>query len=219
MERDLRELLIDGSRELGIELTDEALGCFSIYFSLLQTWGSRINLTSRLRGREIVVHHFLDSLAGFEFLAASPASRLVDLGSGAGLPAFPLKFALPKLQATLIESVRKKVAFCDQVIRETHITGTTAIWGRGEELRHRPEHHGTYDWVISRALGDSADIVALGLPFLSPQGKMLLYKGAPSDSELLKLKELCSDVGATWHLHSIRVPHLQESRSLIVVRT
>ena len=219
MDRDLREILVDGSRAMGIEISEESVVCFSTYLSLLQTWGGKINLTSRLRGREIVIHHFLDSLAGIEFLSSSPASRVVDLGAGAGLPAFPLKFALPKLQVTLVESVRKKVAFCDQVIRETGLTGITAIWGRAEELGNLPEHHGAYDWVISRALGDSADVVALGLPFLSPGGKILLYKGAPSESELQKLGEFCSDIGASWQLYPKRVPHLEESRSLIVVRT
>jgi 16S rRNA (guanine527-N7)-methyltransferase len=219
VERDLRELLIDGSRSMGIDLTEEALGRFSIYFSLLQAWGQRINLTSRLQGREIVVHHFLDSLAGFGFLSSSHASRVVDLGSGAGLPAFPLKFALPILQVTLIESVRKKVAFCAQVIRETHLAGITAARGRAEELGNRPEHHGAYDWVLSRALGDSAQVVELGLPFLSPGGQLLLYKGVPSESELRRLGELCFSIGATWKLKSISVPHLEENRSLIVVRT
>lgn len=219
MDRELREILVAGSTALGVVLSDAAVERFSVYLSLLQTWGKKINLTTRIQGREIVIHHFLDSLAGCGLLSAAPEARIVDLGAGAGLPAIPLKFAIPQLSVTLVESVRKKVSFCQEVIRATGIRDISAVWGRGEELGTRPEHHGVYACAVSRALGQSADVVRLSLPFLEPGGRVILYKGAPGGDELRGLEALCSRIGATWESRSINVPYLDEARSLLIVST
>jgi 16S rRNA (guanine527-N7)-methyltransferase len=219
MDEALRTLLVEGAAALGLGLDPEAVGRFATYHGLLQLWGRKINLTTRLGDREIVVHHFLDSLAGAPLLRSAAASRLVDLGSGAGLPGIPLRFALPGLSVTLVESVRKKVAFCSQVAVATGIGGIEAVWGRGEELAARPGYRGSFDWATSRAVGKSADIVRLALPFLAPGGRVLLYKGAPDDAELRDLDALCATIGARWERHPAIVPHLDESRTLLVVET
>jgi len=218
MDRDVRELLVDGASRMEITLSEEAVSRFSIYLALLQTWGSKINLTSRLRGKEVVTHHFLDSLAGMRFLSSMPEAHVIDLGAGAGFPSIPLKFVLPRVSFTLVESVRKKVSFCQQVIRDTRIAGVEVLWGRGEELGRRPEHQGRYDWAISRALGTSSDVVKLGIPFLATGGRVLLFKAEPDDDELRQLDLLSARIGAVWELHSVRVPYLEEARSLILVR-
>jgi len=219
VDRELREILVTGSSALGISLSEEALVRFAAYLSLLQAWGRKINLTARIESREIVIHHFLDSLAGFGILSSTPEARLVDLGAGAGLPSIPLKIALPRLRIVLVESVRKKVSFCQEVIRATKVQGITAVWGRGEELGLNPEHRAGYDWAVSRALGPSADVVRLSLPFLAPGGRVLLYKGDPGPEELGRLDVLCSEIGACWESRTISVPYLEEARALVVVST
>ena len=145
MEQTARDLLVEGMRRMDLALSGEALARFDTYLALLQRWGSRINLTARLGSREIVTHHFLDSLAGVGLLAESTQARVIDIGCGAGLPSLPLKFALPELRVTLVDSVRKKIAFCEEVIRETNLTEATAVWGRVEELAKTPEHRAAHD--------------------------------------------------------------------------
>ncbi len=213
-----RELLVSGAAGLGVELTDDALERFSAYLALLQVWGKKINLTTRLEASEAIVYHFLDSLAGAAILSGAPTARVVDLGAGAGLPALPLKFALPGLRLLLVESVRKKVAFCQEAIRATGVTGVEAIWGRGEEFGASPKHHRGYDWAVSRALGASADVARLALPFLAPGGRLLLYKGEPDLRELQELESFCREGGGSWELRKVNVPHLKAARSLIVVK-
>jgi hypothetical protein len=90
-----------------VALDDDAVNRFSSYLGLLQLWGKKISLTTRLEATEVIVYHFLDSLAGVPILTATPSAHVVDLGAGAGLPALPLKFALPGLRVVLVESVRK----------------------------------------------------------------------------------------------------------------
>lgn len=219
MDEGLRRILVEGAADLGVAVDEEAVGRFSTYLSLLQLWGRKINLTTRLEGREVVVHHFLDSLSGAPELPPSGQIRIVDLGSGAGLPGIPLKFVLPRVCVTLVESVRKKVAFCNQVIAATHSAAIEAVWGRGEELANQQNHRGSYDWAVSRAVGQSADVVRLALPFLAPGGKILLYKGAPAAAELRGLGECCAAIGARWEGRPVVVPHLSETRTLLIVST
>ena len=212
-----RDILVAGASAIGVTLDAAALERFSIYMALLQRWGKKINLTTRLESNEIVVYHFLDSLVGVPILQAAAADRVVDLGAGAGLPALPLKFALPGLRMLLVESVRKKVAFCQEVIRAAGASEIEALWGRGEDLGARPDHRGAYDWAVSRALGASADVARLALPFLAPGGRILLYKGEPDSEELQALEAFCTQKRATWELRQVAVPHLDAARSLIIV--
>jgi 16S rRNA (guanine527-N7)-methyltransferase len=213
----LRVILVDGAARMGIELSAEAVDRFATLLSLLQVWGRKINLTTRLEEEEVVVHHFLDSLAGAPFLSAEPEARIIDLGAGAGFPSFPLKFALPRLRITMIESVRKKVSFCREVIRATGSTDIEAVCARGEELGREQRHRGAYDWAVSRALGSSADVLRLAQPFMSHGGHVMVYKGSPERGELEDLSAACGEMGATWRIHGVDVPHLQARRSLIVV--
>lgn len=212
-----RELLVTGASSLGVTLDDTAVERFSAFMILLQLWGKKINLTTRLESTEVILYHFLDSLAGVPILEMSPAARVVDLGAGAGLPSLPLKFALPELSVLLVESVRKKIAFCQEVIRAVGVTGIKAIWSRGENLGVRPDHHRAYDWAVSRALGSSAEVARLALPFLAPGGRILLYKGEPDSGELQALDAFCTEKGGAWELHQVLVPHLKAARSLIII--
>lgn len=218
MDASLKELLVTGAAGMGVTLDDGAVMRFSKYLKLLQEWGSKINLTSRLTGEEIVIYHFLDSLAGAPIVMSSPCGPMVDLGAGAGLPSLPLKFVIPDLRLQIVESVRKKVAFCQQVIRSTEIDGAEAVWGRGEELGIRSEHHHKYRWVVSRALGRATEVAQMALPFLAPGGSVLLYKGEPEAAELRDLELFSDRNGGSLEMRSVSIPHLKGSRSLIVVR-
>lgn len=202
---------------MGVGLEAAAVARFAAYLALLQLWGKKINLTTRLETSEVILYHFLDSLAGAPLLEASPAARVVDLGAGAGFPSLPLKFALPELRVLLVESVRKKVAFCQEVIRAAGVTKIEALWGRGEELGARSDHHRAYDWAVSRALGSSAEVAKLALPFLKPGGRLLLYKGEPDSAELQALDAFCTEQGGAWEQRKVSIPGLKAARSLIIV--
>lgn len=217
MNAELRTLLVEGAAGLGLSLDEEAVQRFSNYLDLLQTWGRKINLTARLDDREIIIYHFLDSLAAAPILAAGPAIRLIDLGAGAGFPALPLKFVLPDLSVVLVDSVRKKIAFCQEVLRSANLAGVDAVWGRGEELGTLPEHRGTYRCAVSRALGQSADVAKLALPFLAPGGRILLYKGEPGADEMKSLEAFCKRNRATLHSHPVKIPFLDGARTLLVI--
>lgn len=217
MNSELADLLREGAAALGITLDREALERFSIYLDILRHWGARINLTSRLEPREIVVHHFLDSLSGARHLGTPEGKRIVDIGSGAGLPGIPLSIALPGLRVLVVDGSRKKTAFCGEVLRAARLAHAEAECGRVEEAGFLRKYGRSFDWAVSRAVGGAAAMTRLALPLLVPSGKVLLYKGAPDAAELDELDVCCRNEGAAWSSIEIHVPFLDATRTHIIV--
>jgi 16S rRNA (guanine527-N7)-methyltransferase len=171
---DFEKTLLAGAASLGVPLAGEQAGRFLLYARLLQKWGSRINLTSRLEPEEIISLHFLDSLA--LLLTSSPPAAgalLADIGSGAGFPGIPLSIARPDLPVTLVESSRKKAAFCSEV---THRLGLDRILVRSARAEDLVD--GTpFDWVVSRATAPMERLLSLADPLLRPGGRLAAWKG------------------------------------------
>jgi 16S rRNA (guanine527-N7)-methyltransferase len=213
-----RELLARGAAETGVTLDNLGEDRFSLYAELLQRWGRKMNLTSRLETKEIVTTHFLDSLAALPLLAGASGTALVDIGSGAGFPSLPLKICLPRLSVVLVESAHKKVSFCREVIRRLDLAGATVVEGRGEEASGREDLAGAFDWAVVRAVGEAAKMARIAFPFLRPGGTLILYKGIPGEEELLSLKEESALLGAEFTLRPVQVPSLDAHRTLVLVR-
>ena len=190
-------LLIEGADQIGIK--DIRTDLFLSYVDLLRRWGRRINLSSVLTDREIIIKHLIDSLTVAEFMP--PGSRVIDIGTGAGFPGIPLYIYDPSLNLTLLESVGKKVAFLKDVKRSLGLNGIDIHHGRAEEVDRGMG--GAFDRITSRALGSVSSVVALGTPYLDIGGEMVIMKGPrgkkewknyanryPEDTELLLTKEL-----------------------------
>ena len=142
MDEPLRELLFDGAASLGVTLDTVAMERFSTYLVLLQLWGKKINLTTRLGSEEVIVYHFLDSLAGAPVLAESPAARIVDLGAGAGFPALPLKIHAAGTAGAARGERPEKSGFLPGGDTAAGAAGIEAMLGQGRgHLGVRSEHH------------------------------------------------------------------------------
>lgn len=190
------QLLREGAEQIGIKNIRADL--FLSYVDLLRKWGRRINLSSVLTDREIIIKHLIDSLTVAEFMP--PGSKVIDIGTGAGFPGIPLSIYDPSLNVTLLESVGKKVAFLKDVKRSLGLGGIDIRHGRAEEIDR--EMRGDFDRVTFRALGSIGAIVPLGTPYLDIEGEMVIMKGPrgkkewedyanryPQDMELLLTKE------------------------------
>jgi len=157
-----------------------------IYSDLLRKWNQAYNLTSIVDPNEILVKHFEDSLRLVSYLPKT--GKVLDVGTGAGFPGIPLKMALPGLDVTLLDSKRKKILFCETVIRELKMDGIRAIQGRIEGL-----DCSSYDVIVSRATFKAEEFFKILAPFLGKNKKMLLMKG-PSWEEEMKHLSLKVDV-------------------------
>jgi len=215
MDASLREKLAAGIGGLGYALGEREAAMFAAYIELLQRWGKKMNLTSRLASEEIVVYHFLDSLALLPFLAEE--GRLLDMGAGAGFPALPLKILFPRIEVTLVDSSHKKASFCREVIRRLGLEGARVIEGRGEDLAEDPSLRGFFDWAVARALGSSIYAARICLPFVREGGSVILMKGHASEKEVLSLEREIGEEGVSVSRHNLAVPFLEAARNLILV--
>ncbi len=170
----LRRTLIDGAAAFGLGLTDEQADACLAYLVELEKWNRKINLTAIRGEREIITKHFIDSFSYLKGFNPRPGMALLDMGSGAGFPALPIKIAVPALLVIMVESVRKKGTFLRHVIRTLRLEGVEVLEARTGAL---PEHHARYDVVTARAFADMGTALQEGSLFLKPGGFMILSRG------------------------------------------
>jgi 16S rRNA (guanine527-N7)-methyltransferase len=174
---------------LGIELSPAQLAQLDQLGAALREANQRINLTSIIDPAEIETRHFLDSLSAalplLERLRAGEPLRLVDVGSGGGMPGLPLKIAFSKLRLVLVESVGKKADFLRQAVEQLHLADVEILAERAETAARGERHRDAYNWATARALGPLPVVVELCAPFLSPGGLLVAQRSGDLDADLL----------------------------------
>ena len=170
-----REILRTGAEELGVALTVERINSLFIYLAELKKWNRKINLTAITEDRDMVIKHVLDSLSYLKGFTPAPGLRLLDMGSGAGFPALPLKIAFPEIAVTLVDSAKKKASFLRHIMRTLKLTGAEIIDKRTEELPG--SLYAVFDVVTARAFTDMEKALSSGVPFLKEGGLMVLSRG------------------------------------------
>lgn len=192
---------------MGVVLTKAVSAKLTAYLALLSKWNRVYNLTAIRDDAKLVSHHLLDSLAVLPHL---PGGRLLDVGSGAGLPGIPLAIAEPQRQVTVLDSNHKKGAFLLQAVAELELGNVDVAMERIES--HRPPQ--SYEVVISRAFSDLADFVKLAGPSANAGGILVAMKGVYPHDEIARLS-------AEWKVEKViplRVPQLEAARHLLFLR-
>jgi len=174
--------LVDLLAALGIALDVAVLERLEWLGQELLRWNRTHNLTAITDPAEVREKHLVDALTLLPLLA--DAGRLLDLGSGSGFPALPLKIARPDLDIVSVDSVGKKVAFQRHVARALRLSGFSAVHGRAEDLPVMPGYAGSFDIVTARALGSLPLLARLASPCLAPGGRLIAMKGAEGLAEL-----------------------------------
>jgi 16S rRNA (guanine527-N7)-methyltransferase len=179
------ELLTAGAASLGLALNGDQIAAFSAYLQEILRWSARMSLTALREPEEIVREGFLDSLGCLLVIPPGPA-RALDIGSGAGFPALPLRLARPDLEFTLVEASRKKATFLRHAIRLLGLDGVRVRQCRAEELARDPAQQGAHDLVLARAVAPLPGQGRLAVPFLKERGLFLAQTGSgPAAGEAL----------------------------------
>ncbi len=195
------ELLQRLAGQLGEPLDSSQLAGFARYGQLILEWNRRVNLTAVTDWEELQVRLFADSLALAPYVrqacaGASDTCRLVDIGTGAGIPGIPLKLALPWLEVTLVEATGKKVTFLEAALRALDLSGVSVVHARAETLAHDPRYRGAFDVATARAVAPLPALLELCLPFCRPGGWGIFPKGSEVDGELAGARRALEILGA-----------------------
>ena len=198
----LATMLAQAIDELGLTLSAQQQRTLLLYLDQLLLWNKAYNLTAITDPVEALIKHIIDCLAIITHL---PSGSLLDIGTGAGLPAVIIAICQPERQCTALDSNQKKIRFIKQISSELGLTNMQPIASRIEA------HEACYEVVTSRAFASLIDFVEVAQPRLAENGYLCAMKGkAPSDEELQALSD-------AWQIRTIalKVPRLQDSRHLI----
>ena len=198
----LANILAQAVNELGLSLTEMQQRTLLLYLDQLLLWNKAYNLTAITDPEEALIKHVIDCLSIITHL---PSGSLLDIGTGAGLPAVIIAICQPDRQCTALDSNQKKIRFIKQISSELGLSNMQPIASRIEA------HEAIYAVVTSRAFASLIDFVEVAQPRLADGGYLCAMKGkAPSEEELQALE-------GDWHIKTIKlsVPRLHDSRHLI----
>lgn len=203
------------ARVLGLSLSEHEIRSFERYASELKKWNSKVNLTAITKDKEVAVKHFVDSLALVPYLTAD--DRLLDIGSGAGLPTIPLKIIRPDISMTSVDAVAKKIHFQRHIIRTLNLQHIEAIHARIENLH--ATHPYSFSIITSRAFTRLDRFVELAAPLLAEGGMLIAMKGGQADGEIAESDESVGKHGfEITSVHRYSLPYNMGERVLTFLK-
>jgi len=205
---DLKSLNLDG----------EQLDKLEKFYRLVIEQNRVMNLTAITEPHEFAIKHVIDSLSAWDEEHFQSVKEILDVGTGAGFPAIPLKIFRPQIKFTLIDSLNKRVEFLRRVIIELELDGVEVIHGRAEELARQKTFRERFDAVTSRAVARLNILAEYCLPFVKVGGVFVALKGKNFREELDEAQTSIKILGGgKIFIREVSLPTLEDKRAVIYV--
>lgn len=214
----MEKLVHDAQTLFNVHLTGRQVTALMTYEKELLEWNQKFNLTAIREVESIRIKHFLDSFSCVLAWHANPPASLIDIGTGAGFPGIPLKILYPNLKLTLVESVGKKVTFCQHVVDTLKLEHVNVIKARAEEVGQDSHHREKYDVAIARAVANLSVLSEYLLPLTRLGGTMLAQKGESGPAEAQSAEKAMKILGGKLkQLIPVNLPGVVDDRYLVLV--
>lgn len=208
-----------GAKKMGIYLTSYQLDMFRHYYYQITEWNRRINLTGITDFEEVQIKHFLDSLTvAIVIRNIKKNLKIVDIGTGAGLPGIPLKIVFPDMCMTLIEATIKKAKFLEEVTSKLRLKDIEIIAERAETVAHDIKHREKFDVAISRAVASLPSLAEIMIPFCNIGGCCIVQKKGDISEEVEQSKRAVELMGGCLReVKPVEIKELNDTRCLVII--
>ena len=216
--------LVNICNKINIEISDDQINCFEKYYELLIEKNKVMNLTAITDKEDVIVKHFIDSIALIPYLLDKGINinnklKIIDIGTGAGFPGLPLKIMMPDVKFTLLDSLNKRVSFLNEVIDELKLKDIEALHGRAEDYASDNKYREKYDICVSRAVANLSTLSEYCIPFVKEDGYFISYKAGESEEEINNSKNAIKILGGKINkVEDFVLPGTDASRVFVFIR-
>lgn len=216
--------LVNICNKINIEISDDQINCFEKYYELLIEKNKVMNLTAITDKEDVIVKHFIDSIALIPYLLDKGINinnklKIIDIGTGAGFPGLPLKIMMPDVKFTLLDSLNKRVSFLNEVIDELKLKDIEALHGRAEDYASDSKYREKYDICVSRAVANLSTLSEYCIPFVKEDGFFISYKAGESEEEINNSKNAIKILGGKINkVEEFVLPGTDVSRVFVFIR-
>jgi len=202
----------------GFEVEPEAYARLARFVELLLRENQRLNLTAIRDADEVWRLHVCESLALLPLLDESGARRLLDLGTGGGIPGIPLACVCDDLRVTLLDATRKKLDAVGRIVAKLELSGVETVWGRAETLAHDQAYREQFDVVTARAVAKLPTLVEYAAGFVQPGGQCWFAKSLDAAAREVEEASRPADQCVLRHVktHRFRLPGEHGERAVVV---
>ena len=216
MNKNFDEIFKKLAKEINLDIDKSKIVKFYEYMNLLLEWNEKINLTAITEQNDIILKHFIDCLTIKKYLKDN--DKIVDIGTGAGLPGIPLAIMSGANKFTLVDSLNKRVNFLNDVKEKIDLKNIEAIHSRAEEFGQNKIYREKYDVAVSRAVANLSVLLEYLLPTVKVGGKVICMKGSQVQDEINEAKYALKELGGVIKLtDEFCLPETDMKRNIIVI--
>ena len=216
MNKNFDEIFKKLAKEINLDIDKSKIVKFYEYMNLLLEWNEKINLTAITEQNDIILKHFIDCLTIKKYLKDN--DKIVDIGTGAGLPGIPLAIMSGANKFTLVDSLNKRVNFLNDVKEKIDLKNIEAIHSRAEEFGQNKIYREKYDVAVSRAVANLSVLLEYLLPTVKVGGKVICMKGSQVQDEINEAKYALKELGGVIKLtDEFCLPETDMKRNIIII--